>query len=1389
MQGLKFLKYSALSVFAFPFFYVSGGGSPSTFSPYNDKSGTLTIPVPEDTSRKDTSKLPYPFNDRLTDPYSNSYDNSPLYGSDPSNIKSSIEYNPDTREYDINENIGNGFYRNPSYMTFEEFKEDEFKRSTKKYWKDRSDGEDAISRKPLIPKIYVGGEAFDRIFGGNTIDIRPQGSATLDFAYKIQRTDNPQIPEKQRRIGSFDFQEQIQMNVIGNIGEKMKLSVNYNTEASFDFENQMKLEYTGYEDEIIRKIEAGNVSLPLTGSLIRGSQSLFGIKTQLQFGKLGVTTIFSQQKGQASTINVPPGGGQITNFEIESDQYEENRHFFISQYFYDNYDKSLAQLPTILSATSITKIEVWVTQTNFNSSDNTRDLVALQDLGEYNYFATSFVGQGSSVYPSDTLSNDLYKKLNTTYSGVRNFQSAASVLDPLASQFNFSPQQDYELMTNAKKLSASDFSYNERLGYISLNNELRNDQALAVAFEYTIAGKVYRVGELTTTGIDPSKSLIVKLVRGRNFNTALPSWKLMMKNVYNLNAFQISRDKFKLDILYFDNAVGSDVRQIPEPNEPNLAGQSLIRVLNTDNLNSQGDATRFGDGVFDFVEGLTVNSNTGRVFLPAREPFGRYLGGKFVNQVNAAKYTFNELYDSTKTIALAQGKNKFTIKGSYQSSSGSEISLNAINIPQGSVKVTAGGVELTENTDYTVDYNSGRVKIINSSVLNSATPIQVSLESNSLFALQSKTLLGSRFDYKINNDFTLGGTVMRLTERPITPKVNIGDEPIANTIFGVDGTYRTKSRFITKLVDKLPFFNTKEESAISVSGEFAYLLPGSPKSINNNSYIDDFEGTQSSIPLYGSGQWFLSSIPRFQNSLFPEFNYVAQTNDTLAFGYNRAKLAWYTVDPTVFYRGSSLVDLGEQERNNHNVREISEVELFPNREYNQGQVLTLTTFDLNYSPDERGPYNYDTRPAGALSAGTASSGKLNDPETRWAGITRKVETSNFEESNIQYIQFWMMDPFNADAPNNAATPGTLYFNLGDVSEDVLRDGLQSYENGLPTTATPSTVRENDWGVTPGVQNVLYAFDRDESTRTQQDVGIDGLSTENEKIKFKAFVDTISNIVTSGTALDTIKADPSSDNFSYFRSDLLTNLNAGILQRYKNFNGMEGNSPVAGGGTFVPSSTQTPDAEDVNRVNGLEVDENYFQYKIEIDSTKLIVGQNYVADLIEVDALNLVGSPAPAKKIKWYLIKIPVNDVNRQKIGQISDLKSVKFIRMFMKDFEKPIVLRLGKFEFVRGDWRQYEYSLNTQIFNKPNQFDVGAVSLEENGDRQPIPYVLPPNFQREVDVTSTNQRQLNEQSLSMRICQLAANNIAGAYKNTNLDMRNYKNIEMVMHAEGFRVVI
>src|SRR5690554_1494009 len=366
---------------------------------------------------------------------------------------------------------------------------------------------------------------------------------------------------------------------------------------------------------------------------------------------------------------------------------------------------------------------------------------------------------------------------------------------------------------------------------------------------------------------------------------------------------------------------------------------------------------------------MTINPQNGRIYFPVLEPFGDCLKEQFNNPTLAAKYAFDSLYTTTKVLAQQDvDHNRYTFKGRYQSSSGSEINLNSFNIPEGSVTVTAGGARLQENVDYTVDYNLGRVKILNEGILASGQPIKVSLGSNSLFNVQTKTLLGSRFDYRVSDDINVGATVLNLTERPLTRKINIGDEPISNTVVGVDGSFRSEVPQISRAVDLLPFYSTKEKSTITVTGEAARLFPGNSRAISKSgiAYIDDFEGSQTVIDIRSSNAWYLASTPQGQDDLFPEGN----LNDNLAYGYNRAHLSWYTIDP-LFFRNDSRtpnhIRDSESQSNNFS-REILETEVFPNKDPDPGLINNLPTLDLAFYPRERGPYNYETS-GSAYSAG------------------------------------------------------------------------------------------------------------------------------------------------------------------------------------------------------------------------------------------------------------------------------------------------------------------------------------------------------------------------------------------------------------------------------------
>jgi cell surface protein SprA len=1330
-----------------------------------------------DTSRKSFLKL----KDDSGIPWE-SKQKSPLFLDKPSNFKSTVIYDPDKDEYILFEKIGAIDYRPPVHMSPEEFRKFEYTRAMRDYWESRISGKELGYRSNLIPQIQVGGETFDKIFGSNIINIVPQGSAELIFGINISKTENPTLSEKLRTIPTFDFKEKIQMNVTGTIGDKMELGINYNTDAMFEFENRTKLQYSGKEDEILKKVEAGDVTLPLTGTLITGSYSLFGLKTEMQFGKLTITTVLSQQKGQSSVIDVK-GGAQLSEFEIFADEYEANRHFFLSQYFRDVYDQSLQNMPVVSSGINIERIEVWVTNktSRFEEASN-RNIIGFMDLAEnashiYNKIPQFQAAPGALIYP-DNSANKMYEELTTAYGSIRDVNQVTNAFESLYPDFQIG--RDFEKIENARKLDEREYDFNRQLGYISLNTALNTDEVLAVAYEYTMGGTLYKVGEFSTDGISAPQTLILKMLKGTTLSPRLPTWDLMMKNIYSLGSGKLDTKDFELHVLYQDDKTGNSINYLPEGK---LADKILLQVMGLDNLNSQLD--RESDGYFDFIDGITVITDRGKIVFPTVEPFGSHLKKMIDDPKLASKYVFQELYDSTQTVARQMAeKNKFKMTGQYSSESGSEIRLNATSIPKGAVKVTAGGVPLSENTDYTVDYNMGTVRIINSALIESQTPIQVSLESNQFFGFQTKTLVGTHLDYRISNNFDIGGTLLHLTERPYTQKVNYGEEPISNTIWGLNTSYKAESQFLTKVIDKIPLLDTKTPSAISFFGEFANLIPGHSKAISNkgNSYIDDFEASEIPLDLKAFNAWTMSSIPQGQDLLFPE----ARLNNSLQSGFNRAKLAWYVIDPLFLRNGSSTpshIKNNPDEQSSHYVREIYEDEIFPYRESPSGIPTNIPVLNLGFYPAEKGSYNFDTDP-GPYSRGIGSEGLLNDPETRWGGIMREILTSDFEAANIQYIKFWMMDPFVEDPENEG---GDLYFNLGQISEDILRDSRKSFENGLPGSADVKNVDTTAWGRVPTIQAVVNAFDNAPETRLYQDVGLDGLGDQDEGSFFANYLQK-SQAITTAQAFQEISKDPSSDDFHYFRGSDYDAEQKGILDRYKKYNGQDGNSPTSemSKESYPTTGSTLPDMEDINRDNTLSETESYYQYKVSIRPGDINVGSNYVVDEIEYEATFANGKKS---KVKWYQFKVPITDYQKV-IGPIKDFKSIRFMRMFLKSFSKPVIMRFAELDLVRAEWRKYNISFMeggervTVPESTDGTFDISSVSIEENAGKEPVNYVLPPGFDRVTDPQNPQLRQLNEQSMVLKVQNLEDGDARAAFKNMSLDIRQYRNLRMEVHAEA-----
>jgi len=1312
---------------------------------------------------------------------------SPFYLKDPKNFSTKIEYDPKNNNYNFQQKIGNTDFGNPGSMSLDEYLQYDIQKAMRDYWRQRSGiGINTESQQGIIPQIRVPSEAFEHIFGSSLIDIKPSGSVELKFGLIHTQNDNTSLNTDARRQTRFDFDQNIQVNLKASIGDKIHYNMSYSTETSFNFENKYKLGYEGKEDEIIKLIEFGDVNLPLNSTLIQGSQTLFGVKTQLQFGKTTLTTVISQQKGDKTNI-VVENGAEMTEFEFKADDYEENRHFFLAQYFYDTYGEAMATLPLINSKVTITKIEVW--RTNIGSAvQENRNIVALADLGEINPHNANVKRNAACRhnYP-DSNANDLLQ--NMDYNKLRNINTASTYLESKGMVAGL----DYEKIESARLLSPSEYTFNSKLGFISLTSKLNADQALAVAFQYTVIGdpNIYQVGQFSNEVQTPG-CVIVKLLKSTAVNTKIPMWKLMMKNVYSLNAYQVSGEEFRLNILYKGEEGGVGLGYFSEVSE-DLKGISLIRIMGLDRLNYQQAA--IPDGVFDFIDGAatvggTIQAEYGRIYFPTVEPFGKDLRETLKNSPGAGdKYAFDSLYTTTKTLAQQYSeKNKYYLEGRYKSTYGNEISLGVWNIAQGSVTVTAGGVTLTEGVDYSVDYNAGTLRILNQNYLSSGTPINISVESTNVMGT-TKTMFGLHVDHALNKDMVIGATLLNLRERTETFKVNFGEEPINNTIWGLNFAMQKDVRAITKALNYLPIYKTKQESSIQFDGEFAHFIPGHTRSIGRGNkaqlYVDDFEAAKTTINLTTPGFWFLASTPQHQTKkgMFPE----AALGSGLQYGFNRAKIAWYIIDP-LFHNNSSSTpsNITADDKSEMYSRRILIKEVFPYKSIDAtSQDPYLSVLNLAFYPKERGPYNYDALGVAGISAGLNSDGSLKNPETRWGGIMRKLESTDFETSNIEYIEFWMMDPFYGN-PNHSG--GKLYFNLGDISEDILRDGRKSFEHGLPPDGSDENVDYTIWGRVPNTQSIVSAFDNSVASRKYQDVGYDGLYDSLERIHFSDYLATVKGIL-SADAYTAIANDPSADNYHYFRGSKYDNDNIKILERYKYFNNTEGNSPTDDDNPekYPTQSTSYPNMEDINNDNTLSEDERYYQYVVELNPDKMQIGESYIVDIMENQNVRLENGKVVA--IKWYQFKIPIRKPD-EVIGSISDFSSIRFMRMFLKGFKEDVVCRFGTLELVRGDWRQYTKDLKQNgdypigIVNDNTSFYVSTLSLEENYHRKPIPYRMPGGLEREEIYSPTNTiKELNEQSVTMKVTNLIDGDARAIYKNTNFDFRRFKVLRFYLHAE------
>ncbi|MFZ1704993.1 MAG: cell surface protein SprA [Saprospiraceae bacterium] len=1375
----------------------------STDTRYIDKVNKVTEQPQKDLDKKtlgDTIPMVDRKGDFITDKTYNPFD---IF---PTTIQQKVEYDPLTDQYVIYEKIGDEYYRTPTYMTFDEYMDWSSSQQEKAYFNNlagiQAEKKSESGKLDPMEKIDVSKSLVDRLFGGSEINIKPQGSVDLSVGWLYSRRRDPNLAVRAQRQSQPEIrQPAIRMNVNGSIGKKLNLDFNYDTQANFNFDQLMKIGFNSdafSEDDILKKVEAGNVNLPLRSNLIKGAQSLFGIKMEMQFARLRVTALVSQQRARQNNLKVQ-NGNNISEFEIYPDEYDENRHFFISHFNRDEYEKALALVPFIGTSFQIAQIEVWISDDRPEFQANSTLVAAIADLGEGDpkYLTSTnavmpncrFRTADGKCLPTNN-ANDLYGRILDD----KDIVDIDKVSQKLQTR-GLNQSRDFEVF-RGRRLNSSEYTYHPKLGTISLNARLRANQVLGVAYNYYYTDKcdtLFQVGQLASSSIqfgdqtpprgsDPDTTTVaspkvhfVKLIKPINQNTTSPMWDLMMKNVYPLRTSQLNSQDFEFDVFYEnDFGKGELLKYIPEEK---LRKLPLLQAFNLDRLNRYSDPQP--DGIFDYISGITVLENTGSVIFPVLEPFGSSLRNNVTTYFDEvlgtpltpeeirrldSLYVYNELYDTTITIARQSlQKNKFVLRGKVKGASNGIINLGPF-IPKGSVRVTAGGKVLVEGQDYEIDYSLGNLRIINETYLAQGTPVNVSFEDNSVFNFQQKTMNGLRAEYTFNKNTILGATYLRYKERPFTGKISIGDDPVSNQVIGVDFSKSADIPWMTTLVDKLPFYSTKEKSVMNFTSEAVLFLPGHNKFIDGNStyngiaHIDDFEGAITGFNLgsFNPNQWIFASTP-------PEFA-EHEISNSLEYGANRAKLSWY------------VMDLGVAPNNsNPYTRQILQTELFKLRETPIGQNA-LFTFDLSYYPEERGPYNFDKIGGYSNTAGIRIENnkiKLNDPQSRWGGIMRYFQNPDFEQANYEFIEFWLLNPF-MDRPDGVAhiqgEEGEIVFNLGNVSEDVIKDEILFFENALPTENQPFPIKPTEFGRTTTSIPLVNGFDLQEGK--QQDVGFDGIPNEKERDKFEPWLNSIGNIQEYIT-------DPAGDDFVFFNNPTVSGLD--LLERMKNFNGPEGNAPLenssSGNNQFIRGN-RYPESEDMNNNRTLDKTESFYEYRVKLKNSNGFIDTSNLK--FYKQSINVPGAGGRPDEV-WYRFVVPLT--SGVSYNGMQGFRSIQFMRMYLTQFERPKVFRMAEFQLLRSQWRRQDFVCQSDVRVNP-MLTLDEVGLQENSERLPFNYITPAGIVDQFVNQGSNNIRLDEKSLSLSVTNLRKGCNVGATKLTRLDINQYKRLQLFVHAEN-----
>lgn len=1289
--------------------------------------------------------------------------------------------------------------------------------------------------------------AFAGIFGSNEVDLRVNGQANIDLGFAYRKNEQQEAATGRGGRIDPDFGQELGLGITGTIGEKLQINVNYDTQNDFDFQNQVRLTYTGYEDDIIQNIEAGNVFLQTPSDLIQGGQRLFGIRSDLRLGGLGLTVVASQQDAESDEL-VLEGGSQATTFSLRPTDYEDNAHFYLGYYFHNRWDEAHASPPNIRLGPDfreVSDIEVFLFERqNVGGSSQQDDLypaIALADLAE-----PETVLEGGQAYleaagPTPPLPDPLLDRY--TDEDLERLRDRENNNLDLGAEFGLAPADYFE--SSFRKLRDDEYSLDKSNGTVSLRRSLQENEAIAVAYRYRRAdGTPVTVGDFGQGSGSGNQyngpRIVLKLLRGPNPQPATSTWDLTMRNIYRIGGSNINPADFQLQIAY---APGGQTPQRTLPGVDIGRQQKLLQTLGLDRVDPDG--ARRADEAFDFLQGYTIRPGEGRILFPYRQPFGshlaRVLRGEFtengervpvsysgISEEEAlARFVFEDLYTLKQTNAAQQtARDVYRIEGEFRGGV-QEVYDLGFAIVENSVTVKSGNIELTEGTDYIVDYATGTVTITNPTYLTHGRDVRIAFERNQFVAIQKKTLLGLRANYDFSDKFSLGATWMRLSERPLIDKYRLGEEPIANTIWGLDLRYAAEPRWMTSLVDALPLIQTRAPSAFEFKGEFARLSPGHPQTLafeqsrenlrsvaspnardfyddelSGISYIDDFEGTENAYSLLQPGAWMISAAPEGHEGapgVGPPgaitYDGDGVTDPALRASW-RGLFGWYSIAATTYSNfARDLITPATEPVRIH--------EVYPDRQLERGTPQTLTTLDVYFDPTRRGPYNYN-RELGTTFA--------EQPHYVWGGMAQRLPEGYTDfggRNNIEFVEF-IFAPYGGKDGREPIDPSArLVIDLGQVSEDIIPNKEMNSEDGLL-----SVQAEDDWGrpaggTTDGIVNI------NRETMRTEDLGLDGLPsgitarvaaengtpyplTENEK--FADFLEAIAADLAGTPAYAHAVLDPSADDFrsfqdnDYFNDPELFPGGATIQERFSQFfsglelNSLEAQNLIAQRGT--PGNSRLPDSEDLNLNGRLDRTERHFRYEIPLApglvDQPCAEGQTTGCNPFYVTTIH---NPELEEAKPWILVRIPVRTDHKAAIGGIENFDFIEAIRMWTDGSRRPLTLRFASLDLVGSQWLKssrvgIEDYTGGATRSDPKLF-VATINNEKNPREYRIPRGAVQSYSR--DVSGGPPVPTREQALVFRVEDLGEGQTRALFKpySRRLDLTKYSNLRMFVHAHGF----